>query len=180
MKASLYVFRRDVNDNKKQIIAISENRDMIKRYIDTFRGYFDNYGGGFAIDEVVGISKCTSLIIENGDLVLQPFTDNYVLTEKEVEYYTGHMKNDYMGFKKTIINLIRLHKIIKLPEDTSISIENIVKTMVDEIPSFNEYCKLLTDDYYSKMLISPMEVDEHWELESEMDNRYRYLLDKED
>lgn len=145
-----------------EVVAISEEMETIALYIQQFSKYFRNHRE-YEIDTVTE-AECPKLFDKNimkySNLYIHPFSDNIVLTDREITYYTPMFREMYENMKTMLSQCVLNCSILNLTIEEKKMNMDLFDRMYEKIHSYQSFLNSLDKDViFEKYFISPGLVD---------------------
>ena len=174
----LYILR----DNNDNILAISEDKDLIIQYINQFYEYLKY--NNTTIEKETDKFKIRRLLDKYiSTATIHAYSEDIILTEYEYNFYNLHFRKIYDEFKTTITSLLTFKKYMRLSESENNQMDILFKCMYNKCYSFDEFLKNINPEFIFKYIITDplMTKSSIKELELLMDQMsYNIIKDKEE
>lgn len=169
---TIYVLSKTKN-NIKVIIAVSEDRSFIARYIDTFKDFFDKSADEYSIDTITDNEEAIKIISMHDKKVLLPYNDDMVLTEQEIGYINHSLRNNYSSFKTMLMNLIITSKSLVLTDEELSSVKKTCGLLLDKCHSFSTFTDSMKENDVLSIIKAPMCDPDRYRYIRELDDQYQ-------
>ena len=123
---------------EEKVIAICEELEPMAKYIDQFENYFGNMKS-YEIRKVNSRVESSKLFVKYSHLYLHPLTDDIVLTDIEISYYSEELRKMYMNNKTMIAQAYLNTKIMSFDSDESLLNEQFMNMMYSKFTSYESF-----------------------------------------
>lgn len=141
----------------QSLVAISENVDLISKYLNQFAYSYFKDGIEYKTARINSYSECNTIMSSFPELLLHHFNDDIVLTDMEITHYSKIFREMYENQKIMISQCMMNNSILKLtPEEKKLNMD-LFEMMHSKIYSYQSFLDSLDSDMLLKnYIIDPL------------------------